>query len=798
MQDQQTNNIPSSGFKFSSFTEIKEILFYFLSNWRWLLVGVILSLVTAYIFLRYTLPEYRSYATIMIKDNQRSGAIDPTKAVFSDLSSVSNLNINLDNEMEIIHSRSIIRNTITNLGLNIYYIIPGNLKNKEVYDTKPFQLHIKSLADQAVNKTFKISIKGVDEVYFNAYTESDELIGKFAFGQIFNIPSGEMVFTKTPHYANYIKKPYQILVRYTPVEQVVDNYYNRLKIAKPNKNTNTLELSFVGTLKSKSEDFLNTLIQVYNNDVILDKNAVFESTSKFIQERINIIADELDDVEKTTENFKRQNHITNLDNEAYIVTNGANSFQIKELEIDTQLKIIETMQDYVKSNKEYNVLPENIISLNTNTSNLITSYNTLALDRKRLLVDAGAKHIGVLTIEEKLDNLHQSIQQSLIQLYKNYQHQLVSMRSQNSLYNAKIDQVPVLERSAKKLGRQQNIKEQLYLYLLQKREETAISLAVTSPNAKVVDSAASDKTPTTPNKAMLYLGALILGIVLPGGVLYATKILDNKIKSRRDVEAVLNVPIVGEIPSNKSGIDFEIVGNASIIAEAIRILRSNLNFILPIKKQGQGQTIFITSSIPKEGKTFISTNISANIALTGQKVILVGLDIRNPKIHKYLPTNNVGVTNYLTSSQTSLNPFIHKIEGYDNFYVMPSGPIPPNPAELLLSKKLEIMFEELRKDFDVIIVDNSPIHLVADTQLTAQFADAFMYVVRANYLDKDMLFLPYNLYNDKKLNNMSIIINDVSAKDPYYRYKYYNYGYMEDVVQKKWYQILFDKLKKDA
>ncbi len=797
MQEEQ-NITTETGFKFSSFTEIKELFFYFLSNWRWLLLGIIVSLISAYFFLRYSVPEYRSFATIMIKDNQRSGAIDPTKAVFSDLSSVSNINVNLDNEMEIIHSRAIIRNTINSLGLNVYYIIPGNLKNKEVYETRPFKLHIKSLKDSANSKIFSLKIKGIDEQYYNAYTESDELIGKFSFGQSIALPQGELVFTKTHNYSNYIKKPYEIVVRYTPIEQVVDNYYNRLKITKPNKNTNTLELSFVGSIKPKSEDFLNALIQVYNNDVILDKNAVFENTSKFIQERINIIAEELEDVEKTTENFKRQNHITNLDNEAYIVSNGANSFQIKELEIDTQLKIIETMQDFVKKNNDYSVLPENIISLNTNTSALITSYNTLALDRKRLLVDAGPKHVGVLQIEDKLDNLHQSIVQSLVQLYKNYQHQLVSMRSQNNLYNSKIDQVPVLERSAKKLGRQQNIKEQLYLYLLQKREETAISLAVTSPNAKVVDSAASDRMPTTPNKGILYLVALVLGIALPIAILYAIKMLDNKVKGRRDVEKIINVPIVGEIPSNLSGENFEIVSNSSIIAEAIRILRSNLNFMLPIKKDEIGQTIFITSSIPKEGKTFISANIAANMALTGQRVVLVGLDIRNPKIHKYLPTKNSGVTNYLTSKQSSLDTFIHKIEGYDNFYVMPSGPIPPNPAELLLSEKLDTMFQQLKQDFDVIIVDNSPMHLVADTQLTAQYADAFIYVVRANYLDKDMLFLPYSLYNDKKLKNMSIVINDVTAKDPYYRYKYYNYGYTDEIMPQKWYTKILNKLKKDA
>nr|WP_317630560.1 polysaccharide biosynthesis tyrosine autokinase [uncultured Flavobacterium sp.] len=782
MQDENPRTShTSTTFKYSTFTEVKDLLYYFLIHWKWVLLGVILAVFSAYLYLRYTIPEYRSHATIMIKDNQRNGVTDPSMAVFSDLGTLSNLNVNLDNEMEVIRSRSIIRNTINKLGLNVTYIIQGKLKNKEIYETRPFDLSIHHFSKEYQNGkvAFSFNIKGIDHLKYQLYSSSGESIGKFTFGEIVKVPQGEIVFTKTKNYIDYITSPYEISVSHFPVENTVDNYLNRLKVIKPNKNTNTIELSFVGTLKSKSEDFLNTLIYVYNQDVVFDKNMVFENTSKFIQERINIIAEELDDVEKQTETFKRNNHITNLENEAYLYATGANNFQVKELEIETQIKIIESMQDYVINNKDYNILPENIISLNTNTSSLIVEYNQLALERKRFLVDAGPKNIKVKQVEEKLDELHNTIAQSLVQLRSNYQHQRKGLTVQNNIYSSKIDQVPTLERNTKKLGRQQNIKEQLYLYLLQKREETAISLAITSPNAKVIDIASSDKVPTTPNKGVFYIGALFIGFALPLGVLYVVKMMDNKVKTRRDVENLLPIPIVGEIPSNE-GNSLEIVENSSIIAEAIRIMRSNLSFVLPIKQDGLGQVLFVTSSLPKEGKTFVSTNIAANMALTGQKIVLVGLDIRNPKIHRYIATKNFGVTNYLTSKEANIDEFVQKVQEYDNFYVLPSGPIPPNPAELLLNNKVKQMFDELRQKFDMIIVDSSPMHLVADTQLVADYADAFIYIVRANYLDKDMLHLPYSLYQENKLKNMCVVVNDVNAKDSYYRYKYYSYEYKDD------------------
>lgn len=785
-------------FQFSTFSDVKEILFYFLRNWIWIAISIVITLTSVYLYLRYTIPQYKADITVLIKDNNRNnGALDPTMAVFSDLGTFSNLNTNLDNEIETLRSRSIIQSAIQQLSLNISYVIEGNLKNQEIYSNRPFEIFFTSFNEGFQNIQAVYKIKGVDEATFQILDASDNEMNTYAFGEVINVTQGTITVIKTKNYQDYIKEPFELAITHYPLDHVVDTYLDKVQIERVNKNTNIIQISIIGPLRDKSEAFLNTLVKVYNQDVISDKNLVFDNTSKFIDERIKLIADELDSVERSTENFKKDNHLTDLETEALMFATGANEFKVKQLETETQIKVIDSMLDYVQNNNNFNILPENIISLNSPTSLLITAYNQLTIDRKRILQDAGPKNDKVLQIEEKLLDLHRTILSSLLQLKNNFELQRQNLKAQNSKYNSDIQRVPTLERQNKNLGRQQNIKEQLYLYLLQKREETAISLAVTTANAKVIDSAVASKIPTKPKSSILYLAGLIIGFAFPAGILYLIKILNNKVKNRRDLEQVLvSIPILGEIPTYDSENTLEIVSKNSIIAEAIRIIRSNLNFVLNPEFSDQAQIVFVTSTLPKEGKTFVSSNLAATLALSGKKIALVGLDIRNPKIHQYIKTENVGVTNYLSTKNDDLSPFIHKVEGYDNFYVMPSGPIPPNPAELLLSNKTAILFEKLRSSFDYVIVDNSPMHLVADTQLIANYADAFIYVVRANYLDKDLLYLPFNLFNDKKLKNMSLILNDVNAKDSYYGYSYYNYGYQYGVDQDFDKKNILNKLKK--
>ena len=460
-----------------------------------------------------------------------------------------------------------------------------------------------------------------------------------------------------------------------------------------------------------------------------------------------------------------------------------------QVENATQLRVVETMMNYVNSSDTNELIPVNIIGQDQGASQLISEYNELVLQKNRLLKTAGSKNTLVQNLDAKINALKGSVSSSLNQLKSSLQIKRNDLNRQNAIISGKISQIPTQERNSRDIDRKQNIKESLYLYLLQKREETAISLAVTAPNAKVIDAAKASKSPVSPNRRMIYLAALLLGGLIPFGILYLIDLFDTKIKSRYDLEKNTTIPFLGEIPKLESGQLIIDSTSRTSTAEAIRIIRTNLEFLLTNVNEDEAKVVFLTSTYPKEGKTFISVNLASTIALSEKKVLLVGLDIRNPKLDEYLKLESRGVTNYLSSKdEKPIQNYITSVEGFKNLNVLPAGIIPPNPAELLMSKKIGDLFATLKKEYDYIIVDTAPVSLVTDTLLIAKYADAFIYVTRANFLDKRMLELPERLYNEKKLPNMSILINDTEINTGY-GYGY-GYGYGQTEEKKPWYSFL--------
>jgi capsular exopolysaccharide synthesis family protein len=357
----------------------------------------------------------------------------------------------------------------------------------------------------------------------------------------------------------------------------------------------------------------------------------------------------------------------------------------------------------------------------------------------------------------------------------------------------------VQERQFRVIARQQKVKEELYLYLLQKREETAISLSATEPNARVIDDAKCDEIPVSPKKNIIYLAGLLLGLLVPFGTIYSRDLLDTKIKSRMDIEGKTDIPFIGDVPSSNSALEIIQTDSRSSTAEALRIIRTNLEFMAAKVNEDQAKTFFVTSTLPKEGKTFVASNLAATFALSDKKVLLIGMDLRNPQLDKYFSLPDKGITNYLSSKDLNIEDLLIKQNGYQNFYVLPAGVIPPNPAELLMNSKVDHLFKKLKMKFDYIIVDTSPVSLVADTLLTAKHADCFIYVARANVLEKNMLHLPNSLYKDNKLPNMCLLLNDTKTTNGFgyggYGYGYGSYGYGDntDESQKSWHKKLLKK-----
>ncbi|WP_051604519.1 GumC family protein [Flavobacterium sasangense] len=766
---------------------LKEELDNYLIYWRWFVLSLVVCITVAFLYLRYAIPNYKAVATILVQD-ERKGSMASELSAFADLGLLNNVKNNVDNEIEVIKSRRLIESAIRDLSLQVSYFSIGRVKSPELYTNSPIEVVFSTTTPEFDSSSSHFDVQFTAINRFDLATGEGKSLGNYSIGVPISYKGS--TFVVLPRKKKPIQPDTHLLVAVTPISNLVEHFKSRLTIAAIGKNTSVIELSLVDPVQEKAEDFLNALIENYNQDAISDKKYVAENTSRFIEQRLLIISDELKGVESDVESFKKQNKVTDIVSEAGLFLENATEFEKKELETETQLKVVSSILDYMNSNTSSELLPANVLPAEEGASASIAQYNQLVLERNKLLKTAGSKNSMVLNLEAKITTLKSSVSSSLLQLQNQLKIKKKDITRQKAVLGGKISQIPTQEKIFRDIDRKQNIKEALYLYLLQKREETQISLAVTAPNAKVIDTAIASKNPVSPKRQIIFLGSLLLGLLIPFSILYIRRLLDTKVKSRLDIEQATTMPIIGVVP--KSDSNDVILSNTSrtSTAESLRIVRTNLEFLLNEVPEGLAKTIFITSTFPKEGKTFISVNLASTIALSDKKVLLLGLDIRNPKIDDYLSVPKVGVTNYLASNEgENLADFITKVAGFSNLFVMPAGVVPPNPAELLMGKKVPELFEQLKQDFDYIIVDTAPVSLVTDTLLISKYADAFVYVARANYLDKRMLSLPERLYQEKKLPNMSILINDTDSTKGY-GYGY-GYGYGVEVEKKSFWKRFF-------
>ncbi|MFB9110932.1 GumC family protein [Flavobacterium gyeonganense] len=778
---------------------LREQLDKYLIHWKWFVLSVILCLILAFLYLRYTTPSYEASTSILVKDEKKGDMLSELSA-FSDLGLGGGSVNNVDNEIEILKSRTLVESTVKKLNLNITLLVEGNVVDRDIYGNSPISIYFLNkteLFDQA-NVTFKLDLLSRDSFSLENVIMDETMVEnvilsskkQFKFGEKIPTTIGVLIIGKTAFYKqNYIGKDKPIRIIISPLENVTASFRNRLNVQPISKTSSVVSISITDPVQKKAEDFLDNMIQIYNQDAAEDKNFISENTSKFISERLTLITQELDGVEQDVESFKKSNQLTDIESEAKLFIEGSNEYDKKGIETEIQLNVVSSLLDFMKKSTNADLLPTNIIAENGDAGGLITSYNKLVLDRNRILKSATTENPSVIKLDQQISSLKANIAASLKRMQSNLKIQNRDLKSQERILNSKIGKIPVQERQFRVIARQQKVKEELYLYLLQKREETAISLAATEPNARVIDAAMANKTPVSPKKKVIYLVGLLVGLLIPFGIIYGHDLLDTKIKSRLDLEGKTQIPFIGDIPTSDDANELIKTESRTSSAEAIRIVRTNLEFMLTNVQDGLAKTIFVTSTFPAEGKTLVSVNLAATFALSGRKVLLIGMDIRNPKFMDYFAMPNFGLTNYLSSNDTDINKYIIKHNDYQNFYILPSGVIPPNPAELLMSKNVDTLFETLKKEYDYIIVDTAPVSLVADTLLVAKNADTFVYVMRANVLEKRMLSIANTFYREKKLPNMCIVLNDTDSTKGYG----YGYGYGVKIEKKSW----FRKIKKD-
>ena len=586
----------------------------------------------------------------------------------------------------------------------------------------------------------------------------------------------------------------EIRVEIRPILDVVDVLVQSISIEPVNKMSSVIELSMSLSNKDKGIDILTQIVENYNEDAIEDKSQIGKSTSKFITHRLSIIKNELEIVDKDAENYKKTNDLTNLEEESKEFFKTVSESDKSLFEAETQLKLVEYMIQEIKSQKgNFELIPGNLGFQDISIAALTQNYNEVLLDRNKILRGSSLRNPLVQNMDAQLITLKQNINESLKNLKKSFQITLRELNNQERLINLKVSSIPQKEREYKNIQRQQGIKEALYLYLLQKQEETEISLTVTNSNSKIIDHAYASNKPVSPKRNIVFLVSLLLGVLVPFGIIYLIDIFDTKLHSRKDLEKNVSVPILGDIPLH-DGKEVIVVkeGSRSSAAEAFRLLRTNLDFLLT-GVDHNCKSIFLTSTTSGEGKSFVSVNLACTLALSGKKVALVGMDLRAPKITEYLGlANKPGVSNFIKDTELKADDIKISIKTFENLDVYSSGIIPPNPAELLLTARVEELFTNLKENYDYLIVDTAPVNMVTDTLLITKYADMFIYVARAGYLDKRLLQIPQNLYIDKRLPNMAMLINASDFKKSYGYGAYGAYGYGE-VDIKPWWKTFFKK-----
>jgi capsular exopolysaccharide synthesis family protein len=760
-------------------------IFFYLRYWYWFLLSALVCFIAVNYYLNHTLPLYETKANIKIIDDSKNTFVLP----ISGASGFGKSKVNLDNQIEVLKSHRLLEQVAKSLNLNTQYFSTGYFNNVEIWKNRPFDVTwlATPLSMEYKNIAFEI------EIVANGYKilNQNDIDKVYPFGSKQKIQ--DVPYVLSLQVGTDVKSLFDVkyTIRHVPMKSLVVGLSNSLAIVNNNENSDILNISLAGGNTDKSEAILNELIKQFDADGLNDRRLVSERTIEFVNLRFKSLERELDSIETNKASYKRSNELTFLENDAVTATTGKITSNNDVFQTETQIALSKLLEQTVRSDKKLTLLPTNLGVSNGNVNGLIGDFNTIVLERDRYLVSAGENNPKVKILNSKLLELQSNILASI----RAYQQELQTALSQNNFIkrnnSQKFSAIPNNEKILNSIERQRAIKESLYILLLQKREEAAVNLAITSSSIKVVDYAMTNATPIAPKRGTFYLGALLLGLLIPFSIIYTGLLFDDKLHTKEDIlKLTKNKIILAEVPHIDSDDKLTSVNDRSLLGETFRILRTNLTYIFPLQKEKLGQTLMITSTIKGEGKTFTSLNLSISFSMMNKKVLLIGADMRNPQLHNYLniKKSEKGLQNYLSDLTIEWHEIVKKnINGVENLDIIMSGLIPPNPAELLSNGRLETLITEAKKEYDFIIIDTPPTLLVTDTIIISPLVDTTLYVVRADFTPKNILEFSVDLSNRGKLKNMAYVINNVGSNykgyGNSYSYKYsyaYGYGYGYD------------------
>lgn len=773
---------------------LRTLLMKYLVYWPWFIASVIICLGVAFLYLRFQTPVYNSTAAVLIKETDpRSKAMTQANGAVAALQDIGGFSMtsNFDNEVEILKSRTLIKKVVSELGLYIQhskdqtfgYDIP-------LYHNTPVKVHITPEEAEKLQGGAKLNMTYSPEGKLNLtakYTLKGEVAETSAsFDSLPAVlPTPVGVFSFTRNDSARIEKTIKLNAWIASPTVVAQNYATNLTVTPSSKTTTIAKISVKNTHKQRAVDFINRLVADYNQDANDEKNEVAEKTAEFIEERIGIINTELGAAENQLATFKQQAGLTDLSSDAQLALQESSKYEQLRVENATQIQLVEFLKAYINQEENANeVLPANVGLKDQNLSTVIEQYNAMIIERKRLLRTSSESNPTIINMNTGIEAMRRSVQTTVESVLKGLYITKADIDKQTSKFEARINKAPQQEKEFLTIARQQEIKAALYTMLLQKREENAITLASTATNGRIIEEALAATAPIAPKKMMLVLAALVIGIGLPIGLIFIRDLLKYKIENREDIQKITQAPIIGELPRCDVRTNGSIViqeNKNNMMEECFRSLRTNLLFML---EKGQ-QVILFSSTQPGEGKSFVTGNTAASLAFLGKKVLIMGMDIRKPGLNKVFRLSNraVGITNYLSDPEhTNLLNTIQHSDISPNLDILPGGPVPPNPTELVAREHLDHAIEELKKHYDYIILDTAPIAMIADTAIIGRVADMCVYVCRADVTPKDGFEYINILQREKKFKKIATVINDIDMSKRKHSYGYgygrrYGYGY---------------------
>ena len=769
----------SSGFDF------RKIWSLVVLNWYWFIISTLVCVALAYVYLRYQHPVYQASMKILIKDdNNKGGRYNNNSLTLDQLGVLSNSN-GFDNELEILTSATIATRAVSALKLYVTYTMEGRVTDADLYKNSPILVDLEEARQDQLKQPVVIEMtkkgKGVvADIHLptNAKQSHIERHTITKFPSTINTNVGKIMFSQNPGY-NMGSRLLTATI-YPPIT-VGRAYAKRINAKATSKFTSVALVSLLDTNKERAIDYLSELINSYNLDANQDKNEVAKKTEEFIKERIEVIRAELDETEGQLEGFKRSNELVNLPTDASQALNQSTQFQKEQVAMQTQLSLVHSLLDYVNNPANcMEVIPANLGITDAAVNRMISQYNEAVLQRNRLIRSASEDAPKVLQVTDDVQGLWVAIQQQLNSIYRNLQLQKSSIDQQYAHFSGKVSSTPMQERVLNNIGRQQEIKSGLYLMLLQKREENYISLASTAAKARVIDEPQSGGK-VSPKSSIIMFGAFLIGLLLPLFLFWVEEMLRFRIEGREDIEKLTKLPILADIPLTKelgTGERAIVVkeNTNNMMEEAFRGLRTNLRFVM-----GPGEKVLCcTSTVPSEGKTFVATNLAMSLALLGKKILIIGLDVRKPRLVKLfgLPSSKQGITSYLASETADFDLLERQIfrgVGNQNLDVLPAGVIPPNPGELITRELLDKGVEYLKSKYDYIILDTPPVGLVSDTFELARLCDVTFFVIRSEYSTRGDFEQINRIQAEGKLPKMNLVLNGVDLTKKKYGF-YYGYG----------------------